>query len=107
VLTTATHAWTRSAAQVCEGGSACMKHSKASPRVLRRAYSPCHARSREAPAALTPTLARALNWAGVPDVFRRHYAKWRAGAMAIGGDQTAHLLVRLRNGEAPQKNKVE
>ncbi|KAI7835515.1 hypothetical protein COHA_010589 [Chlorella ohadii] len=43
--------------------------------------------------------------AGVPDVFRRHYAKWRAGAMAIGGDQTAHLLWRLRNGEAPQKNK--
>ena len=43
---------------------------------------------------------------GVPDVFARHYGKWRAGAMAIGGDQTAHLLWRLRNGEAPLKNKV-
>lgn len=44
--------------------------------------------------------------AGVPEVFTRHFGKWRAGAMAIGGDQTAHLLWRLRNGEAPQKNKV-
>lgn len=44
--------------------------------------------------------------AGVPDVFRRHYGKWRAGAMAIGGDQTAHLLWRLRNGEVSQHNKV-
>lgn len=43
--------------------------------------------------------------AGVPEVFTRHFGKWRAGAMAIGGDQTAHLLWRLRNGEAPQKNK--
>lgn len=43
---------------------------------------------------------------GVDAVFRRHFARWNASVMAVGGDQTAHLLWRLLNGEAPRKNKV-
>lgn len=42
---------------------------------------------------------------GVHDVFLRHYSKFNGGVMAEGGDQTAHLLWRLRNGEAPAVNK--
>lgn len=38
-------------------------------------------------------------------MFKRHYSKWRAGVLAIGGDQTAHLLWRLRNGEVPVKRQ--
>lgn len=42
---------------------------------------------------------------GVDAVFRRHFAKWNASVMAVGGDQTAHLLWRLLHGEAPRNNK--
>jgi len=42
----------------------------------------------------------------VPAVFERHYGKFNAGVMAVGGDQTAHLLWRLRNGEVPAVHKV-
>lgn len=42
---------------------------------------------------------------GVPAVFAKHYAKYNAGVMAVGGDQTAHLMWRLQHGEVPQKHK--
>ncbi|KAL4448233.1 hypothetical protein ABPG75_005452 [Micractinium tetrahymenae] len=42
---------------------------------------------------------------GVDEVFRRHFAKWNASVMAVGGDQTAHLQWRIMNGEVPAKNK--
>ena len=43
---------------------------------------------------------------GVPAVFARHYSKFNASVMAVGGDQVAHLMWRLQNGEAPLVNKV-
>ena len=53
-----------------------------------------------------------LRCEGVPEVFARHYDKWGGGGAggaavsAIGGDQTAHLLWRLANGEVPPAHKV-
>lgn len=38
-------------------------------------------------------------------MFAKHYAKYNAGVMAVGGDQTAHLMWRLQHGEVPQKHK--
>ena len=43
---------------------------------------------------------------GVDAVFARHYSKFNASVMAVGGDQVAHLMWRLQNGEAPVKHKV-
>ena len=43
---------------------------------------------------------------GVDAVFARHYSKFNASVMAVGGDQVAHLMWRMQNGEAPVKNKV-
>ncbi|GAB4817138.1 hypothetical protein N2152v2_004184 [Parachlorella kessleri] len=42
---------------------------------------------------------------GVPEIFRDYFgSKYRAGVLAIGGDQTAHLLWRMRHGEVPEKH---
>ena len=43
---------------------------------------------------------------GAPEVFARHWGQYNASAIAIGGDQTAHLLWRLAHGEAPKVHKV-
>ncbi|KAI3426404.1 hypothetical protein D9Q98_008774 [Chlorella vulgaris] len=43
--------------------------------------------------------------AGIPEVFAQHYSKFNASVMAVGGDQTAHLMWRLVHGEAPAKHK--
>lgn len=41
---------------------------------------------------------------GVPQIFQKFFtSKYPAAALAISGDQTAHLAWRLQNGELPQK----
>lgn len=41
---------------------------------------------------------------GIEDVFARHVgARYRAGRLGIGGDQTFHLRWRLLNGELPAR----
>ncbi|KDD73976.1 hypothetical protein H632_c1683p0 [Helicosporidium sp. ATCC 50920] len=41
------------------------------------------------------------SYEAVPAIFERLFGRWHSTTLAISGDQTSHLLWRLRNGEIP------